>query len=312
MIIDFLIFISLLVVLILSGIITTRSVTKISSYLKLGHFAAGFIIIALATGIPELVVGVTSALEGIPELSLGNILGSNVVNLSLIIGIAVLIAGQINLKDNEIKKELTLPFFIALIPVILALDGELSRFDGLILITIFIIYLLLVIRKTDFEEEDVQISSKQFIISLILFTSGLIILLISAKYLVDYASLIALELGVPVFFIGIILISFGTSLPELLFETISLLHGFQHLAIGDLMGSTVANSTLILGTVAVITPILVPDFTELQIVSIFLLILISLFIIFIRSKNGITRLKALFLIIIYIIFLIITGINYIP
>ncbi len=114
--IDYLIFTSLLILLILSGIITTRSLSNISSYLKLGHFAAEFIIMAIATGIPELIVGINSAIEGIPELSLGTVLGSNVVNLSFVIGTAVVIAGEINFKDKTIKKEITYPFFIALYP----------------------------------------------------------------------------------------------------------------------------------------------------------------------------------------------------
>lgn len=305
MYIDFAIFISLLIVLILSGITVTKSITKISSYLKLGHFAAGFIIIAIATSIPELVVGVTSAIEGVPELSLGNVLGSNVVNLSLIIGTAVLISGKVNFKDNEFKNKITMPFFLALLPVLLAIDGLLSRIDGLILIIVFIVYFLLVFRQPYFDEEEELINKKQFLKNLILFSIGIIALLISARYLVDYAIIIASEIGVPVFIIGIILISFGTSLPELIFETISLLHGHKHLAIGDLMGSTVANSTLILGAVSLINPVIIPDFTEFQVVSIFLLILITIFILLIRSKSGITRFRAILLFTIYIVFLII-------
>ncbi|MCZ3367181.1 MULTISPECIES: sodium:calcium antiporter [Methanobacterium] len=306
--IDYMIFAFLLIILILSGAVTTRSISKISLYLKLGHFAAGFIIMAIATSVPELIISITSAIEKIPELSLGTVLGSNVVNLSLVIGTAVLIAGEINFKDNKIKKELTYPFFIALLPIILASDGILSHIDGIILIIIFIAYFTLVFKQTDFEEEDV-VSKKQFIKNLIFFSIGLMSLLISAKYLVDYTSLIASDIGIPVFLIGIILISFGTSLPELTFETISLLHGHKILAVGDLMGSTVSNSTLILGTVSIINPILVPDYSEFQIVSIFFIILISIFSLYLRSKSGLTRLRALLMIIIYIIFLFLTGFN---
>lgn len=307
--IDYMIFAFLLIILILSGALTTRSISKISLYLKLGHFAAGFIIMAIATSVPELVISITSAIEKIPELSLGTVLGSNVVNLSLVIGTATLIAGEINFKSNKIKKELTYPFFIALLPIILASDGILSRIDGIILIIIFITYFTLVFKRSDFEEEEDVVSKKQFIKNLIFFSLGLMALLISAKYLVDYTSLIASDIGIPVFLIGIILISFGTSLPELTFETISLLHGYKILAVGDLMGSTLSNSTLILGTVSIINPISIPDYSEFQIVSIFFIILISIFSLYLRSKSGLTRLRALLMIIIYIIFLLLTGFN---
>ncbi|MDI9624671.1 MAG: hypothetical protein QFX38_07280 [Methanothermobacter sp.] len=297
---NYLIFTLFLVLLILSGIVTTRSISKISSYLRLGHFAAGFIIMAVATGIPELVVGISSVLEGVPEVSLGNVLGSNVVNLSLIIGSAVLVAGEVSF--SKIKNELIYPFFMALLPIFLVLDGVLSNFDGLFLIIVFIVYCLLVYRLGGFEEEEI-VDRREFLLSLILFSASLIILLLSSRYLVHYALLIAAEIGVPVFFISIILISFGTSLPELAFETISILHGYKGLAIGDIMGSTIVNSTLILGMVAVIRPIPVTDLREFHIVSIFLISLIFIFITFLRSKGGITRPKAILLIFIYIFFL---------
>ncbi len=151
---NYLIFTLLLVILILSGILTTISISKVSSYLKLGHFVAGFIIMAIATGTPELVIGISSVLEGVPEVSLGNVLGSNVVNLSLIIGSAVLIAGEVSF-GGKIKDELIYPFFIALLPIPMVLDGVLSNFDGLFLIIVFIAYCLLVYRRSDFEEERV-------------------------------------------------------------------------------------------------------------------------------------------------------------
>lgn len=310
--IDYLIFTFLLIILILSGIITTRSLSNISSYLRLGHFAAGFIIMAIATGIPELIVGISSAIDKIPELSLGTVLGSNVVNLSLVIGTAVLIGGEISFKDKTFKKEFIYLFFIALLPILLALDQILSPMDGLILIIAFIAYSFLVYKKFNFEEEEEIISKKKFLKSLIIFSLGLTALLISARYLVHYASLIAVEIGIPIFFVGILLISFGTSLPELTFETISMLHDYKFLAIGDLMGSTVVNSTLILGTVSIINPIVVSSISQFQIVSIFFISIIFIFSLLLRSNNGITRLRAAFLILFYVFFLIaMINLNYI-
>jgi len=305
---NYLIFIFLVLALILSGLITTRSISNISSYLKLGLFATGSLITGIATSTPELAIGIDSAIEGIPELSLGNVLGTNVVNLSLIIGTAVIIAGGVNFKKGEIKKELIYPFFLAFLPIILSLDLILSRTDGLILIIMFIVYFWIIIRKRDFEEDEESISRKQFLKSSILLSLGLTCLLISAWYLVDYAVVIAVESGIPIFIIGILFISIGTSIPELTFQTISLLHGYKLLTIGDLMGTTVVNSTLVLGVASIIAPILVTDTLEFIIVSIISLILISIFIIYLQSKDGITRLRALFLILIYIIFLLLTVI----
>lgn len=302
--IDYLIFAFLLIALIISGIITARSISNISSYLGLSHFSAGILIIAVITSIPELVIGINSAIEGIPLLSLGDVLGANIIVLSIVTGTAVLISGEINLKDNPVKEEDKYLLFIAILPLILGADQYLSQFDGLILLTAFIFYLFLVFRRKGTVDDD-EISKDAFLKSSVLFVLGVAALLISARYLVEYASLIASEIGIPIIIVGILLLSFGTSLPEFTFETISLLHGYKLLAVGDLMGSVVTNSTLVLGVVAIINPILISDFTQFQVASIFLIILILIFSLFLRS-NKISRLKALFLILVYIIFLLIT------
>ncbi len=305
MVIDFLIFILLLMILILSGIITTRYISNVSSFLKIGQFAAGSIITGIATSTPELAIGIDSAIKGIPELSLGNILGTNVVNLTVIIGTAVLIAGGIDFNEGDIKRESIYPFFTAFLPIILAIDGTLSRIDGLILIIVFIGYFWLIIKKGSFKEEYELISRKQFLKSSILLSLGIAGLLISSWYLVSYASVIAVEIGIPLFVIGLLLLSIGTSFPELSFQTVSLLHGYKLLTIGDLMGTTVVNSTLIVGLTSILNPILVNDFRDFIIVSIFSVAVVFLLSFYLRS--GISRLRALLLIFIYFTFLILTG-----
>lgn len=303
---DYLIFTLLIGVLVLSGIITTRSISNISSYLKLGLFATGSLITGIATSTPELAIGIDSAIKGIPELSLGNILGTNVVNLTVIIGIAVLIAGKIDFDEGDIKKQTIYPFFTAFLPIILSLDGVLSRIDGVILVVVFIAYFWWVIRKAYFEEDDAQISRLQFLKSSILLTLGIAGLLVSSWYLVSYASLIAVEIGIPLFVVGILLLSIGTSFPELSFQTVSLLHGYKLLTIGDLVGTTVVNSTLVLGVTSILNPILVNDFQDFVIASGFTLIAVFIFSYYLRSK-GITRLKALLLVLIYVVFIVLIG-----
>lgn len=305
--IDYLIFAFLLILLVVSGIITTRSISNISSYLGISCFSAGIIIIAIITSIPELIIGIDSAIEDIPLLSLGDVLGANIIVLSLIIGTAVLISGEINLKHKPVKKEEKYLSFVAILPLLLGLDQYLSRFDGLILLAAFIFYLFLALKINDTINDD-KISKKVFLKSSILFILSIITLLISAKYLVEYASLIAFEIGVPVIIIGILLVSFGTSLPEFTFETISILHGYNLLAVGDLIGSVVTNSTLVLGTVAIINPLFISNFTQFQIASIFIVVLILVLNIFLKS-NIINRLNALFLILVYITFLIVTELS---
>lgn len=304
---DIVVFIFLLLVLVVSGIVTTRSLSIISYYLKLGHLTAGFIIMAIVTGIPELFVGINSALMGIPQLSFGVVIGSNIINLSLVIGIAVLISGGVEFKNNPIKNETIYLFFIALLPVFLAWDQDLSRLDGLVLLSSFFVYFFVIYRnKMVDDDEKEEVSRKLFLRNSLLFAVGVVTLLFSSSYLVYYASLIAGEIGIPIFMVGVILVSLGTSLPELSFETISLLHDYPFLAIGDLMGSTVVNSTLILGVVSIISPIMISNFTQFQLTSIFFAFFAFIFIIFLRSDKGISRFRALLLILLYLLFLLLT------
>ncbi|MGC9516153.1 MAG: sodium:calcium antiporter [Methanomicrobiales archaeon] len=303
--VDLAIFSALLATLIVSGIITTRTLSVISSYLRLGHFGGGFVIMAIATGIPELTVGITAALSGVPELSLGDVIGSNIINLSLVMGVAVLIAGSVNFKEKPIKKETIYLFLVALLPVILAYDQELSRVDGFILIVVYALYLLVILRARDDEVEE-EVSHREFIINSALFGVGVAALVVSARYLVEYATLIASEMNISLLIIGVFLLSFGTSIPELVFETVSLLHGYKYLAVGDLMGSTVANSTFIIGIVAILSPISLTNFGLFQTVAFFFALILLTFILFIKSENGVTRFRALLLIGLYILFLLFT------
>ncbi|AXV36732.1 MAG: sodium:calcium antiporter [Methanobacteriaceae archaeon] len=302
---DFIVFIALLIILIFSGIITTRTLSVISSYLKLGHFGGGFIIMAIATGIPELIVGLTAALTGVPQLSLGDVIGSNIINLSLVMGIAVIISGNVHFKENAIKKSTVYLFFLSFLPVVLALDQNLSRVDGFILLSTYVIYLMIIIRGRDSESEE-EVGYREFIKSSLFFSVGVIALVLSARYLVEYTTIIASEMNISILVIGVFLLSFGTSIPELVFETISLLHGYKLLAVGDLMGSTVANSTLIIGLVAILSPISISNFGLFQMVALFFAVILLIFTLFIKSKKGVTRFRALILIGVYVLFLITT------
>lgn len=260
---------------------------------------------AIATGIPELIVGLTAALTGVPQLSLGDVIGSNIINLSLVMGIAVIISGNVHFKENAIKKSTVYLFFLSFLPVVLALDQNLSRVDGFILLSTYVIYLMIIIRGRDSESEE-EVGYREFIKSSLFFSVGVIALVLSARYLVEYTTIIASEMNISILVIGVFLLSFGTSIPELVFETISLLHGYKLLAVGDLMGSTVANSTLIIGLVAILSPISISNFGLFQMVALFFAVILLIFTLFIKSKKGVTRFRALILIGVYVLFLITT------
>ena len=135
-------------ILVVSGSYLVKLLIKISSYLKLSEFIVAFILMAFSTSIPELFVGISSAMKGNPALSLGNVIGANILDLTIIIGIAALLGRGIRVKNPFIKKDSLMILLIASVPVVLMAVGKnLSRIDGMILVAIFIIYITHLFRE---------------------------------------------------------------------------------------------------------------------------------------------------------------------
>lgn len=292
-------------VLVVSGGFLVKLIVKIASYLKLSEFVVAFIIMAFSTSIPELFVGISSAINGNSALSLGNVIGSNIADLTLVIGIAALLGRGIKLKNPLIKKNSLFMFLIALVPITLMIfDQTLSRIDGVILTSIFIIYMWhLVKERKEVKGQFIENNRKLMALNTFLFILCLGILFLSAHFVVKYATQLAIELLLPAIVIGLFLVAIGTSLPELIFETRAVLAKKGDLAVGDAMGSVVCNSTLVLGVTAMISPITNSFFIFLT-SAIFMAIVTFLFMIFIRSKRGLSITKSAMLIILYILFIL--------
>jgi cation:H+ antiporter len=261
-------------VLAISGHLVVKSLVKVARYYRWREFVIGFILIALATSIPELFVGISSALTQIPSLSLGNIIGSNIINLTLIIGVAALLGKKIKIEKEIEKKDLYYTSVIAILT-----------------------------RIGHFKKVSNGVAKKEVPIKLITFIISLIILLISANFVVEYSSLLIIDLALPPILIGLIIVSVGTTLPELSFEVYSILKGFSGMALGNLLGSVVVNSTLVLGITSIILPIQA-YFPSFIIGTLFLLINLILFIIFAKTKKEISWKEGIILIILYVIFTI--------
>ncbi len=246
------------ILLVISGIFLVKSLSKIASFLKISEFAAAFIIMAASTSLPELFVGITSALNENPTLALGTVIGSNISDLTLVGGIMILLGRKIKVGGKFIKKDGFYMFFIALIPLVLMLIGkQLSRIDGAILILIYLLYNWKLIKERKLHKKVLEnhINRWHVIGSVFLFLISLALLFFSAEFVVKYGTLIAVDLLLPPILIGLFFVAIGTSLPELAFETSAVIKGHPQLSLGDLIGSVITNSTLVLGVTALIFPI---------------------------------------------------------
>jgi len=293
-------------ILIISGIYLVKSLSKIARFLGISEFSAAFIIMAFASSIPELFVGISSALAGNPALSLGNIIGANIINLTLITGIIILISKEINIKPNKIGKEVYFMLTALLLIIILFTIGRsLSRIDGAILLILFSIHTYKILKKRKKYKSKIKSIRErgQEFKWLVIFILALVGLFISSNFVVNSSTLIAKDFNLPSIFIGLFLLSIATTLPELVFGISASNLKHNEMAIGDQIGSVVTNSGLVLGLVAIIHPI-TADFMPFIISSIFMFISAFIFVTFLKTSNKLEKMEGISLILIYVLFII--------
>ena len=292
-------------VLITSGSYLIKSLSKIASFLKMSEFVVSFIILGMATSLPELFVGISAALIKQPAIALGNVIGSNIANLTIILGIPILLAKGLNITSKTTKKDSIFMMGIAAIPLILMVIGQkLSRIDGIILIVIFFAYTTWLVRQRKGFSKQLQdgVGRWEVVKNMLIFVISFLVLYFSAKFTVKYASLISTDLALPPIFIGLVIIALGTSLPELVVGTQAAMQRKDDILLGNIIGSVVANSTLILGVTAIIYPItanLVIFFTGIS----FMILTALLFTTFVESGNKLYLKEGIAMIILYFFFI---------
>ena len=222
---------------------------------KVSKMLIGLTIIAFGTSSPEFAVSMQSLAKGSTDMLLGNVIGSNILNILLILGIASLIH-PIKIKDNTVKKELPLCLLISTLLVVLFLDiklanglvNEITRSDAIVILlffTIFIYYLITLARRNkDNKEEKPRFS---LIKSLVLVAIGLVGIIVGSNLVVNNASSIAIKIGLSERIIALTIIAFGTSLPELVTTIVSSKKGEQDLLLGNIIGSNIFNACVVLG-----------------------------------------------------------------
>lgn len=304
------IFIASIFLLLLSGKWLVWALTKIARYLELREFVVAFIIMAFAASIPNLFVGITASLHGIPELSFGDIVGGNLIDLTIAVALAALIARGLPAGSRMVQNSAVFTMVVAILPLLLILDGVLGRGDGLILIIVFFFYIVWLFSKKerftkvyDGTKRPPVKGFKIFIKSLAVVVVGLVLLLIAAEGIVRSATFFseALQLSIPL--VGILIVGFGNAIPEVYFAIVAARKAHNWMVLGDLMGSVIVAASLVLGIIALINPIVIDDFSPFALARFFLIIAAIFFLFFVRTEKKITSREALFLLSLYIVFL---------
>ena len=290
--------------------ILVEGLKSLADSIKIGKFALTSFILALATSLPELFVGLAAAFRGKPSLSLGNVLGSNIANLSLVIGGASLVAGSVQVFGEILYRDICYGFLVGTAPLILLLDNRLGRRDGLILLALYVWYNLTILRGKRQEMWEKgwtrrllhKFLPKKHGTEWAKLFLGIILLLLAAEGIVKTAESFALGFGIPLFLVGLFLVAIGTSLPELAFEMKAIKKKQASMVFGDLLGSIVANSSLVLGLVALISPIKIFYLQEYLLATIFFILIFGAFYFFVRTKHKLERWEGGLLFLFYLLF----------
>ena len=293
--------------LVVSGSFLVKHLSRIAGYLKIPGFVAAFIIMAFSTSLPELFVGITSALNKNPALALGTVIGSNIADLSIIIGIVVILSRGIKVPSKTVRRDALYVFgIVVLVSGLMFLGDGLSRLDGVLLILVFVWYVFSLIRsRKRFSKQPMEeVKTKDIVFSVAVFVISIVALYISAHFVVEYASALALDLALPPILIGLFLIAIGSSLPELVFQMRASAAGKSGMSLGDALGSVVSNSTLILGVTALIHPIQA-DFTLFVVSAGFMIVITFIFLTFVESEDRLRVKEGISLIFLYVIFVVV-------
>lgn len=303
MIINVVLLVFSIILLIVVSEFLIKQINILVKILRLPSFVISSIFFAFATSLPEFSVGIVSTINKQGQLSLGNILGANIANLSLIVGITCLLTGNVVAKEKSLQQDLLVTAVAGLFPLFFLWDYKLSSAEGLILIIMYIIYDLFLINKRKLPELNEQRSYKKKTHSLIFeFLGGLFLLGTSAYVVVRTSESISLVLGASTFLIGCLVIAVGTTLPELVVSYQAARKKEPGVLLGNILGSVVVNSTFILGLMAIISPLYLPVGNFRNILTFFIFFCFVLLAVFLKSKNRLERKEGLFLILFYFCF----------
>lgn len=287
--------------------------SSIARIFKIPSMIIGLTIVAFGTSSPELAVNISAILKGSTNIAIGNVVGSNIVNILLILGITAIIK-PVNLSTNTLKKEFPFLLISTLALYILALDifksgpiSELSRFDGVILLILFCIFFYYLITSTissnqsseNAKEEPIKKASlpKSIIISIL----GLAGIIFGGDLVVNQSVIIARNFGISERIIGLTIVAIGTSLPELVTSVIAATKNESEIAIGNILGSNIFNILFILGVSASIRVLPVDNVNYLDIIVLVFATIIT-YILSITKKK-VSRYEGTFLSIFYIAYI---------
>src|SRR4030042_6042049 len=248
----------------LAGRFLINALVRMAKVLCWKEFVVAFFIMAFAGSLPNFFVGISAALRGIPELAFGDVVGGNLADLTIVFALAILFAKGIPAGSKTIQTSSIFTLVIAILPMLLILDGKLERIDGVILILFFLMYIFWLFSKDERFKKAYDMplrpacnQSKEFLKDVGIIIAGIVLILLAAQGIVTSALFFANHFNLSLVLIGILVVGLGNCMPEAYFSIVSARKGEGWLVLGDLMGTVIVAATLVLGIVALISPIII-------------------------------------------------------
>ncbi len=305
-----------IILLIGGGTALVAGSSQIASRFGISPMIIGLTIVGFGTSAPELVVNITGAMTGQTELAFGNVVGSNIANLGLVLGCAALIR-PIDIKGAVVHREVPLLLLITSIMTVMALDGVLdnevphfSRSDGIVLLLLFLIFIYIMVRDilnadaddalmTEAAQAPMLSAAPPYRLEWLLIPAGLALLYFGGRITIESSIAFAELAGISTAIVGLFVVAIGTSMPELVTSTIAAMRGESDLALGNVIGSNIFNSLVVLPVSAVVVPVSIPDQGVFDLVVSWLFAAVLIPIFFLRGAR-IGRPSALLLLTAYI------------
>lgn len=290
MIINFLIFLVSLFLVIHGATLATKYSASVAKGFGLSKYAIGFIVVALISILPETLVSINAAVAGMPAMGLGTLIGSNIADLTIVFSILVILTGRSIKIESRLLKHLTIYPLFLFVPIIFGLNAHYSRLEGVFLVAVGLIFYYMIFKGSVDVKDRIERGRKKFKnIAFLLFS--VVLLLVGTHFVVDTASSLAVFLKISPILVGLLVVGLGTTIPELFFSYKALAVKEDGLAAGDILGTVLADATIVIGILAFISPFNFP----IQLVYLSgLVMVLAAFILFnfMRSGRTITRNEA--------------------
>lgn len=305
---DYVLLLGGIVVLLISGKLLVMGGVELASYLKISKLVIGMTVVAFGTSAPELLVSISAALKGSPEIALGNVLGSNIANIGLVLAITALIV-PIDVQKDSIRFDWPIMMFSFILLAVFMFGNRITRIEGLILVLLLVAYIWWEIRHSRQQmadnQDEIPEPKMSVWLALVLIIIASVGLAKGADWLVDGAVGIAKKLGISPRVISITIVAIGTSLPELTASVMAAIKKQLDISVGNIIGSNIFNIFSIVGFTALIKPMsfdhrpFIMDLSALIIIG----LMLGGFMIFF-GKRKIKRTEALIMLIFYVAYIV--------